>query len=249
MVFDPRTGSRGTPTRTIFVGSADPGPRHLFRSDDAGKTWIAVAGGPGREMLPAQAQIDDQSVLYITYGNGTGPNGVSDGAVMKFDTVRRWWTDITPDKRPDHPKGGYCGLSLDRERPGTLAVSTMNRWMPVDTVWRSTDAGRTWMDIADKSVRDVRATPFLLWGNDKAKLGWWMAALAIDPFDSRSCRVFNGCDHLRHQRFFQCQLRPRDALVSMGGGNRANGDPYAPEPLRGGAPAERFWRYRRICAR
>jgi xyloglucan-specific exo-beta-1,4-glucanase len=184
VVFDPRTGSRGTPTRTIFVGSADPGPRHLFRSDDAGKTWIAVAGGPGREMLPAQAQIDDQGVLYITYGNGTGPNGVSDGAVMKFDIVRRWWTDITPDKRRDHPKGGYCGLSLDRERPGTLAVSTMNRWMPVDTVWRSTDGGRTWMDIADKSIRDVRAAPFLLWGKDQAKLGWWMAALAIDPFDS-----------------------------------------------------------------
>jgi xyloglucan-specific exo-beta-1,4-glucanase len=184
VVFDPQTSSRGTPTRTVFVGSADPGPRHLFRSDDAGATWTVVAGGPRPEMLPAQAQIDDQGVLYITYGNGTGPNGVSDGAVMKFDTARRWWTDITPDKRRDRPKGGYCGLSLDRQRPGTLAVATMNRWMPVDTVWRSTDAGKTWMDIADKSDRDVRATPFLLWGIDKAKLGWWMAALAIDPFDS-----------------------------------------------------------------
>jgi photosystem II stability/assembly factor-like uncharacterized protein len=143
-------------------------------------------------MLPAQAQMDDQSVLYITYGTGTGPNGVTDGAVMKFDTVGRSWTNITPDKNPDRPKGGYCGLSLDRERPGTLAVSTMNRWMPVDTVWRSTDGGRTWMDIADKSVRDVHATPFLLWGKDQAKLGWWMAALAIDPFDSNHAAYSTG---------------------------------------------------------
>jgi hypothetical protein len=75
-------------------------------------------------------------------------------------------------------------LSLDRQKPGTLAVATMNRWSPVDTVWRSTDGGATWKDIADNATRDVNATPFLLWGQPQAKLGWWMAALAIDPFDS-----------------------------------------------------------------
>ena len=111
---------------------------------------------------------------------------------MKFDTARRWWIDITPDKRPDRPKGGYCGLSLDRQRPGTLGVTTMNRWMPVDTVWCLTDGGRRWMDIADRSERDVRATPFLLWGIDKAKLGWWMAAFAIDPFDSNHAAYSTG---------------------------------------------------------
>ena len=52
VVFDPRTGSRGSPTRTIFVGSADPGPQHLFRSDDAGITWSAVPGRPGAGNAP-----------------------------------------------------------------------------------------------------------------------------------------------------------------------------------------------------
>jgi xyloglucan-specific exo-beta-1,4-glucanase len=184
VVFDPSSGQKGSPTKTIFVGSSDAGDHHLFRSNDAGETWKPIPGEPKKELLPVKAQLDQDGTLYVTYCNGIGPNGVTDGAVMKLDTKTDQWTDITPDKRPDHPKGGYMGLALDRQHPGTLAVATMNRWQPIDTVWRSTDAGQTWHDIAGKSERDVSLSPFLFWGDKQPKLGWWMAALAIDPFDS-----------------------------------------------------------------
>lgn len=39
VVFDPSTGSPGSPTRTIYVGSTTPGKAQLYRSTDAGKTW------------------------------------------------------------------------------------------------------------------------------------------------------------------------------------------------------------------
>jgi photosystem II stability/assembly factor-like uncharacterized protein len=184
VVFDPKSGVRGSATRTLLVGSADPGEQHLFRSDDAGRTWKPVAGQPKKELLPAQAQVDDAGLVTLTYANNVGPNGVTDGAVMTYDVKTGDWNDITPDKRPGRPQGGYMGLSLDRQHPGALAVATMNRWGPIDTVWRTADGGKTWRDIVEKSERDVAATPFLLWGQPKAKLGWWMAALAIDPFDS-----------------------------------------------------------------
>lgn len=184
VVFDAASGKRGSATKTIFVASADPGTQHLFRSDDAGATWKPVSDEPKDEFLPAKAEIDGKGVLYITYSNGIGPNGVTDGAVMKLDTRSNVWTDITPDKRPDRPRGGYMGISLDRQKPGTLGVTTMNRWGPVDTVWYSTDSGKTWSDIVGKSTRDVSDTPFLKFGGTEAKLGWWMSAFAIDPFDS-----------------------------------------------------------------
>jgi len=184
VVFDPASGAGGGPSRTILVGLADPGARHLYRSDDAGETWAAVPGEPRAELLPVKAELDDRGLLYIAYGNGAGPTGVTDGAVFKLDTRSGAWTDISPDKSPHRPPGGYMGISLDRQRPGTLVVSTMNRWKPGDEVWRSTDGGATWVGLADTSVRDVSATPFLKWGGETTSFGWWMAALAIDPFDS-----------------------------------------------------------------
>jgi photosystem II stability/assembly factor-like uncharacterized protein len=188
IVFDPHSGSRGSPTKTIFVGSTDPGPDHLFRSDDAGATWTPISGGPsggpGSDLVPLKAELDDQGVLYMTCASSVGPNGIARGGVFALSIRTGQWADVTPSAPNGHGRCGYCGLSLDREHPGTLAVSTLDRWNPGDTVFRTTDGGKTWADIAEKAQRDVSATPFLLWGNKESRLGWWMCALAIDPFDS-----------------------------------------------------------------
>jgi xyloglucan-specific exo-beta-1,4-glucanase len=197
VVFDPhsagqRDSNDKSPSRTIFVGSTDPGSAHLFRTDDAGQTWTSVSGGPNADWVPLQAQIDDQGRLFLTYSDSIGPNGVSAGGVFVLDTHSGLWTDITPGGRQGTREGGYCGLSLDRQHPGTLAVATLDRWHRGDTVFRTTDGGATWSDIAPMSQRDVSATPFLLWGNKQTRLGWWMAALAIDPFDSNHAAYGTG---------------------------------------------------------
>ena len=184
VVFVPESGAKGAPSRTIFVGVADPGDHHLFRSDDAGLTWTAVAGEPRADLLPAQAQLDGKGILYIAYSNSMGPYGVTGGAVFKLDTHGGAWTDITPDKSPNPPPGGYMGISLDHQRPDTLVVATLDRQNGGDTIWRSTDGGAHWLNIRSLSIRDVSAAPFLLWGAKAASFGWWMTGLAIDPFDS-----------------------------------------------------------------
>jgi xyloglucan-specific exo-beta-1,4-glucanase len=167
-------------SRAIFAAVADPAERHLYRSDDGGESWAAVPGGPGPEMLLVKGDIDHQGNLYIAYATSIGPNDIADGAVWRLDTRSGEWSDITPDPAS---QGGYMGLSVDRMRPGRLAVSSVNRWEPGDTVWLSENHGRTWADLSPRSRRDTTVSPFLNWGEEEADFGHWTAGLAIDPFD------------------------------------------------------------------
>jgi xyloglucan-specific exo-beta-1,4-glucanase len=182
VVFDPRS-------RTVFAGVADPTAQHLFRSTDGGETWSAVPGGPPANLLPVKAAIDGGGALYVDYTSGIGPNGIASGAVWKFDTRTDKWTEITPDRAS---QGGYMGLSLDPQRPGRVAVSSVNRWQPGDTVWISDNMGRSWTSLRERSSRDVSATPFLKFGKPDTPFGHWIAGLAIDPFDSGTLAYTTG---------------------------------------------------------
>lgn len=183
VVFDRRRREDGVPTKTIFVGVADRGSHHLFCSVDAGVSWQPIANEPRADLLPVRAQLDDDGVLFVAYSNDIGPNGITAGAVFKLDTATNAWQDITPPAALG-PAGGFMALSLDPRQPGTLLVATVDWWKDRDTIWRSADAGRTWTNLRPLSEIDATATPFLRWGETRANFGWWMAGLAIDPFDS-----------------------------------------------------------------
>ena len=62
-------------------------------------------------------------------------------------------------RRDDARRGvdtfGYGGVAVDARRPGTVVVSTNNRWAAVDTLYRTTDGGRTWTSLKDSAVLDV----------------------------------------------------------------------------------------------
>ncbi|MEH0575294.1 MULTISPECIES: 1,4-beta-glucanase [Streptomyces] len=181
--------------RTLYAGwgDSDGATANLFRTAD-GATWETVPGLPAgaAAKVPVRAAYDCHTrELYVTYANAPGPNGQSDGSVHKLATATGKWTDVTPAK----PGGttsdgsvdsfGYGGVAVDARRPGTVVVSTNNRWAAVDTLYRTTNGGRTWTSLKDSAVLDVSETPFLTFGADQPKFGWWIQALAVDPYDSR----------------------------------------------------------------
>ncbi|MFJ8538526.1 WD40/YVTN/BNR-like repeat-containing protein [Streptomyces sp. NPDC093591] len=186
-----------TAGRTLYAGWGDgegtSGTKNLYRTSD-GTTWEAVPGQPTgtAAKVPVRAAYDRYTrELYVSYANAPGPNGQSDGSVHKLCLATGTWKNVTPVK----PGGttadgsadsfGYGGVAVDARRPGTVVVSTNNRWADIDTLFRTTDGGRTWTSLKDSAVFDVSETPYLKWGADKPKFGWWIQAIALDPYDSK----------------------------------------------------------------
>ncbi|MGI5458397.1 1,4-beta-glucanase [Streptomyces sp. CA-249302] len=196
----PSAGGQGvvflvTVGRAVYAGWGDGGGTgaNLFRTVD-GSTWEAVPGQPAGASaeVPIRAAYDCLTrELYVTYADAPGPNGQSTGSVHKLAVGKGKWTEVTPVK-PGATTGegsadnfGYGGVAVDARRPGTVVVSTNNRWADVDTLYRTTDGGRTWTSLKNAAVFDVSETPYLKWGADKPKFGWWIQAVAVDPFDSK----------------------------------------------------------------
>ena len=167
-----------TPTSRIYA-AISTSAQSLFCSDDTGKTWKPVSGQP-LGLRPNHAALSSEGVLYITYGDEPGPNGMRDGAVWKYEIKKKKWTNITPEKprAPDHTLG-YAAVSVDAAHPKTLVVSTWNRRNPHDEIFRSTDAGLTWKPLLGNPEWEHSVAPYT-----KTMHHHWISDIEIDPFDS-----------------------------------------------------------------
>jgi hypothetical protein len=179
VLFDPRSGSPGSPTPTIYVGVGVITGTALYRSTDAGATWEAVAGQPPAGMMPHHAVMDVCGNLFLTYNNGSGPNGVTAGAVWRYATATGEWTDVSPT---DAKSYGFGGVSADAANPGTLVVTTIDNWGAAE-IYRTTSGGASWTPLAGTAERDVAGAPWLYWHTNSLPAMGWMGDVEIDPFN------------------------------------------------------------------
>ncbi len=166
----------------VYAGVSDK-DKGLYLSRDAGKTWSLVEGRPAGLMPHHGTLAADGRTLYLSFADGPGPNGMGKGAVWKLDTKAGAWTDITPEPGATY---GYAGLALDPKDPKVVMVASMDRWIPGDEIWRSTDGGASWKAFGPTAQRDLSATPYLYWGrprDQKPGSGNWVGSLVMDPFN------------------------------------------------------------------
>ncbi len=198
VTFDPRTGTLGSPTQTIYVGVADKGVS-VYRSVDAGATWEPVPGQP-TGFLPHHGVLASTGMLYISYSDGGGPFNGEKGDLWKYDTSTGAWTKISPVPSSSSDNYfGYGGLTVDAQHPNTIMVSALNSWWPDTMIFRSLDGGANWTRIWDwadfpnrtlRYIQDISASEWLRFNTPtelpvlSPKLGWMVSALVIDPFNS-----------------------------------------------------------------
>lgn len=182
LAFDPVEKTKTGETAIVYAGVATTNGGGLLVSANGGVTWGLVAGQP-KGLIPHHLALDAKGVVYIAYGNGLGPNGVTNGAVWTFDPDSGAWTDITPVKPSGSDVFGYGGLSLDPSRPGVVMVSTLDRWAVGDEVFRSIDGGKSWKGLRDKSEHDIARATWVrrLEGKGSRQMGHWIGDLDIDP--------------------------------------------------------------------
>ncbi|MEU0117676.1 cellulose binding domain-containing protein [Streptomyces bobili] len=197
VTFDESTGTSGNATKTIYVGVADTA-NAVYRSTDAGATWSRVAGQPTGHLAHKGVLDTVNGQLYIAYSDKGGPYDGGKGRLYRYTTATGTWTDISPVAEAD-TYYGFSGLTLDRQRPGTVMATAYSSWWPDTQIFRSTDSGGTWTKAWDYSsyptrqnryTMDVSSSPWLTWGANPSppeqspKLGWMTESLEIDPFDS-----------------------------------------------------------------
>jgi len=175
--FDPRSGRRGAPTPVLYAAVSTPNAS-LFRSTDSGATWNPLLGQP-LGLRPTRAALSTTGVLFVSYGNAAGPNGMTDGAVWKCDTFSGAWTEITPEKPGPGHAFGYGSVAVDPRHPDTVLAGTWSHGNPFDEIFRSTDGGRTWTALLGQAQWDHAPAPYT-----KTMTHHWLADLEIDPFDS-----------------------------------------------------------------
>jgi len=202
----------------IYVGSFTSAG--VYWTQDGGADWSAVPNQPtswpfpvsanAKPPAPQRALINPDGNLYVVFADFPGPNSMNYGLLEQFNPATAVWTNVTPPyDTADGQKGargGFAGLTQDLSRQGTVAVSTLDRWYPVDTVYITHDGGANWLDLAKITSSNgvnglpygnfyfdpyviAGVSPWLTFGGVQkpngpvpvARFGWWMSALLFDP--------------------------------------------------------------------
>jgi photosystem II stability/assembly factor-like uncharacterized protein len=186
VLFDKATGTKGSATQTLYVGVASTTGNALYRSTDGGTTWTPVGGGPSG-LFPVQGALDGAGHLVMSYANALDPYSVTAGGVHKLTTADSTWTDITPIAPTSNWWFGYGGLAVDPRNPNTIVVSSINRSLGDDDLYKSIDGGAHWTALNAVSTHAAPNNPWVAayyGGSLAGRMGHWITDIDINPFDS-----------------------------------------------------------------
>jgi len=144
IAFDPTSGRTGGRTNVIYVSSYGNG---VFRSTDAGASWMHLDGGPSDV---SHGKIASDGAYYVT--------GKGDSSVWRYSSGQ--WTDITPNKNV------WNTVIIDPFDPARVVAVREGGYIDI-----SHDRGATWSGIiwggGGANIRVATDIPWLAWTNER----------------------------------------------------------------------------------
>ena len=183
VLFDKQSGSRGNPSKTLYLG-VDGRDALLYRSTDGGVSWNAIPEQP-RGLFPNHAVLAPNGFLHLSYADQGGPNGMTDGAVWRYDTRGTGaaaWQEISPVD-PGKASGdffGYGSIALHPSDPKVLICAAMDRWNHGAAMWRTDDATAehpVWFELFSSKVKPKWTSP----APYKARDTHWISDIEFHP--------------------------------------------------------------------
>lgn len=180
VLYDEDSGTKEG-SQTVFAGYSRMNRANMFVSYDGGKSWQDMPGAP-RHYMPNHAVISTDRKMYVTYGTSPGPSRMTDGGVWVYDLDQKTWTEITPDKPSDERRFGYACVSVDKNNPDHIIVSSFGRPHTNgagEDIFRSIDGGMTWRGVFTNGGQyDESKAPYVI--NTGIH---WLFDIEIDPFN------------------------------------------------------------------
>jgi photosystem II stability/assembly factor-like uncharacterized protein len=148
-------GLRADPVASsILYALSSKNDGNIFKSSDAGQTWIAhPAAPPGTSVSSLAIDPLSPSTLYAASSNGLG------WGILKSMDSGESWSVVNTGPRPFAGSGGNTLLlTISPTTPATVYTGDFNRELPSGHLAKSTDGGVTWNALdAGLTYVDVRA--------------------------------------------------------------------------------------------
>ncbi len=203
VVLDGSSVSNGA-TQRLIVGVSRSGSTNLYRSDDGGVSFNAVSGAT-TDYMPHRAALASDGDLYVTYGNGCGPNtskteAMDKGQIWKYKISNGALTDVTPSNFGR----AFGGISVDPNNPERLVACSINAYWTQyhnknitdvnknsvygDRIFLSTNGGSSWVDVVDRGFTLDTDGVTWIYGHSIH----WAGSIEFDPFNTERVLITSG---------------------------------------------------------
>jgi lysophospholipase L1-like esterase/photosystem II stability/assembly factor-like uncharacterized protein len=192
VVLDPASAKNGA-TQRVFAGVSRFGKSNMYVSNDAGKTFKVMAGGPSH-LMPQRAVLAD-GALVVAFAKGAGPwgdvangEGMEEGGVWRYEIASGKWRDISPPLNR-----AFAGITVDPTNPQRMIVSTISYYRYPkgsmgDQFYETLDGGKSWTSVVDQGHKiDPNGVSWI-----GGSFMHWAASIEFDPFDPRTVMAVSG---------------------------------------------------------